>query len=87
MPKKTARVREPVQVYLDRRDRDLLEELARATGLSRAELIRRGLRKLAGEALVARRPGSSLDVLAGSLPEGPSDLSTRLDDYVYGDEA
>jgi len=87
MPRKIAKVREPVQVYLDRHDRDLLEELARETGLSRAELIRRGLRKLAGEELAARRPGSSLEVLAGSLGEGPSDLSTRLDDYLYGEEA
>jgi hypothetical protein len=84
MVRKPPRVREPVQVYLDERDRALLEDLARQTGVSRAELLRRGLRKLAGDALGARAPGWSLDVLIGSLPDGPSDLSVRADDYLYG---
>lgn len=85
--RKPARVREPVQVYLDRNDRDLLEELARRTGLPRAELIRRGLRTLAAETLVERRPGWSLELLDGSIADAPKDLSARHDDYLYGDEA
>jgi hypothetical protein len=84
--RKPGRVREPVQVYLDQRDRATLEDLARKTGLPRAELLRRGLRKLAGEELGQRAPGWSLDVLVGSIPDSPSDLSARVDDYLYGAE-
>jgi hypothetical protein len=82
--RKPDRVREPVQVYLDQQDRALLESLARETGLSRAELIRRGLRRLAGDELTQRRPGWSLDILIGTIPEGPKDLAARHDDYLYG---
>lgn len=42
-----ASVREPVQVYLAPDDRLMLDRLARETGLSRAELLRRGIRTLA----------------------------------------
>ena len=84
-PRKHApgKVREPVQVYLDGRDVATLEDLVRKTGLSKAELLRRGLRKLAGEELGERAPGWSLDVLIGSIPDAPRDLSARVDDYLY----
>ena len=49
-------VREPVQVYLDPDDRKLLDALARSTGLSRAEILRRGIRSLAAEARGAGSP-------------------------------
>ena len=78
-------VREPVQVYLDGPDITLLGTLARSTGLSKAELLRRGLRRLAADTLVERQPGWSLDLLIGSLDEGealPADLSERHDDYL-----
>jgi hypothetical protein len=39
----------PVQVYLDARDRKLLDRLASRTGLSRAETIREALRRWAAE--------------------------------------
>jgi hypothetical protein len=81
------RLREPVQVYLDRPDRDLLEELARRTGLSRAELLRRGLRQLADRLLDTQAPGWSLDALTGVLgddPSLPTDLAARHDEYLYG---
>lgn len=83
--KKPGQVREPVQAYLDRKDRTLLEDLASRTGLPHAELIRRGLRRLAGDVLVERKPGWSLDILRGAIPDGPADLSARPDDYLYGD--
>jgi hypothetical protein len=40
-------VREPIQVYLDPDDRRLLDELAKVTGVSRAEVLRRGIRSFA----------------------------------------
>jgi len=78
-------VREPVQVYLDGPDLSLLGTLAQSTGLSKAELLRRGLRRLASDALTERQPGWSLDLLIGSLDTGdelPADLSERHDDYL-----
>ena len=86
--KKPAReVKQPVQVYLDPTDRKLLEEVAKATDLSRAEVLRRGLRRMADEALAERAPGWSLDRLVGALGgagELPEDLAQRHDEYLYG---
>ncbi len=89
MPKKNtgSRVREPVQVYLDRQDRDLLEKVAKTTGLSRAEVLRRGLRSIAEQALAERPPGYSLEGLVGSLGDDatlPRDLADKHDEYLYG---
>src|SRR5947208_15740986 len=66
------RVREPVQVYLDEVDRSLLEELAARTGLPRAELLRRGLRRMADEVLTERAPGWSFDRVVGVLGDDPA---------------
>ena len=82
--KRPDRVREPVQVYLDRRDRDLLENLAAKTSLSRAEVLRRALRRFAREELSERPPGWSFERLIGVLGEDPSlpaDLAERHDTY------
>ena len=53
MPKRTPRpakeVREPVQVYLAPDERDLLNRLAAESGLSKAEVLRRGMRSFARE--------------------------------------
>lgn len=43
------RVREPVQVYLEADDSALLARLADETGLTKAEILRRGLRGFAAE--------------------------------------
>lgn len=86
MPK-SPRVREPVQVYLDVRDRSLLEEVAQRTGLSRAEILRRGLRRISDELLAERSAGSSFEGLIGALGDDPAipvDLSERHDHYLYG---
>ena len=85
--KRKSRVREPVQVYLDEADRELLELTASTSGLSRAEVLRRGLRKLAEDWLAEKGPGWSLDSLIGSLhgaEDLPPDLAARHDDYMYG---
>lgn len=88
MSKLRSRVREPIQVYVDREDRALLEAVAARTGLPRAEVLRRGLRAFAGKVLAERRPGSSLDALIGALGEGnaPADLAEQHDAYLveYG---
>jgi hypothetical protein len=87
MTKRTI-VREPVQVYLDASDRALLEEMAGRTGLSRAEILRRGLRRVADDLLAERAPGASFEHLVGALGDDPSlpeDLSTQHDRYLYGD--
>jgi hypothetical protein len=78
--------REQVVVYLDARDRALLEELAERTGLARTELFRRGLRRLAAELPGEQKPGSSLEYLiaAASGDDFPPDLAERHDDYLYG---
>jgi hypothetical protein len=81
-------VREPVQVYLDAGDRDLLESLAHHTSLPRAELLRRGLRQLGDRLLGKRAPGWSLTDLTGALGDSrdlPKDLAAHHDAYLYGE--
>ncbi len=89
-PKKSRpRVRAPVQVYLEPADRELLEQVVRATGLSRAEILRRGLRRMADDALTERAPGWSLDRLVGAMSGAadlPKDLAERHDEYLYGSQ-
>jgi ribbon-helix-helix CopG family protein len=81
-PKK---VREQAVVYLSDRDRRLLEELARETGLSRTELFRRGLWALAAQLRAPKRVSAMEMLIAMSDDiEGPTDFSERSDDYVYG---
>ena len=85
MTGKRSRVREPVQVYVDRDDRALLDAVAARTGLARAEVLRRGLRVLASQVLMERRPGGSLDALIGVLRDEtgtPRDLAERHDEYL-----
>lgn len=47
--KRPAAVREPVQVYLAPDDSALLNRLAESSGLSKAEILRRGVRAFARE--------------------------------------
>jgi len=73
----------PIQVYLDRRDRALLDGLAKRLGLSRAEAIREAVRRWAADVSGGDDP---LLRLVGSIDEGalPRDLSTRHDEYAVG---
>ena len=87
MTKKPMRVREPVQAYLDRPDADILDELTERTSLSKAEVIRQAIRRMAQDLELASRPGAGLSALLGSLDAGldaPPDLAARHDDYLYG---
>ena len=84
--KKPNRVREPVQVYLDRPDKELLDKTARKTGLSRAEILRRGLRRVADDVLGHKTRGFSLNTLIDSLDgvdDLPRDLAKNHDSYLY----
>ncbi len=88
MAKSPNRVREPVQVYLDQDDRDLLLAAAKRSALPQTEILRRGLRRVAAELLVEHEPGSSLNQLIGSLGSAddiPTDLAARHEAYLYPD--
>ncbi len=54
-PRKPGRGAEPVQVYLDRPDRERLERLASHLGASKSDVMRRGLEALESR---FRRPAS-----------------------------
>ena len=77
-------VREPVQVYLESPDRALLERAAAASGLSRAEVLRRGLHRFAAELLADASPALAfLESVATVAAAGsPADVATRHDDYL-----
>ena len=83
-------VREPVQVYLEERDRELLDALAARASVARAEILRLGIRRLAAEMLNDRRAGESVRALVGALdaaPDVPTDLAARHDEYLYASQA
>ena len=85
-PSKGARVREPVQVYLDPADRALLDAVAERSALPRSEVLRVALRRLAADLPRAERPGASFSLLVGSLDAAknvPRDLAERHDEYLY----
>ncbi len=75
------KVREPIQVFLTADERALLDEAARDTGYSRAEILRRGLRSfLAHEASETGPMLSFLDSVAGK--DLPADLGERHDEHL-----
>lgn len=79
------RVREQAVVYLAERDRALLEKLAAQTGLSRTELLRRGLWALAAETLAPAQNSAFEHLIANATDvDVPPDFSERSDEYVYG---
>jgi hypothetical protein len=77
-PRRTGLVREPVQVYLAPDDSALLNRLAEETGLSKAELLRRGIKSYAREQQGAVAP--MLRFLAeSSAGSWPSDVAVDHD--------
>jgi hypothetical protein len=85
-PSTKSRLREPVQVYLEGRDRELLDAMAARASVARAEILRLGLRRLAAEMLNDNRAGESVQSLIGALdaaPDVPPDLAARHDAYLY----
>ena len=74
------KVREPVQVYLAPDDQDLLARLVGETGLSKAEILRRGIRSYAAE-----QQGNSpmLRFLEeGSGGQWPAEIAARHDEAL-----
>lgn len=81
----TRAVREPVQVYLTSGDRKLLREVAMAAGVSGAEVLRRGLRRMAGEVLAEGNPAMRLleEMNAANwAAETPSDAGRNHDRHL-----
>lgn len=71
-------VREPIQVYLTAEERERLERVAASLGVSRSEVLRRGVMALADDpdrgpvaALVDRGLATSPSVRDGSPPPSP----------------
>lgn len=86
---KPKEVREPVQVYLDARDRAMLDAMAKREAVPRSDVLRLALRRLGDELLGSHRPGTAIASLIGILdgaPEVPSDLAERHDEYLYAGE-
>lgn len=78
-------VREPVQVYLTATDRSLLREVALAAGVSGAEVLRRGLRRMAGDVLGNRNPALRMleEMNAADWPADlPSDAAAAHDHHL-----
>lgn len=74
-------VREPLQIYMGGDERRLLDQLSEDTGLSRAEILRQGLRQFA-----TQRAGSGgpMEALMRSLREKPlaTDIASLHDDHL-----
>ena len=85
MPSRSKRVREPIQVYLTRVERGALDQLAQELGVSRAEVLRRGIDALGRQR--ARSFHDVFDELVGAFeqPGAPADLAERHDDYAADD--
>ncbi|MDB4890153.1 MAG: hypothetical protein JWL61_2008 [Gemmatimonadetes bacterium] len=75
-PRRSGLVREPVQVYLEPDDSALLIRLAEEAGLSKAEILRRGIKSFAREQQGAVAP--MLRFLAESSA-GPWPSAVTLD--------
>jgi Arc/MetJ-type ribon-helix-helix transcriptional regulator len=84
MTKANLSPRTPIQVYLDDEERAWLDDLSARLGLSRSEVLRRGVRRLRAEFAAPESPLRSFLRLADADPKlaaAPSDLSRRHTDY------
>ena len=73
-PKTPNTVKEPAQVYLAADDSELLARLSTDTGLSKAEVLRRGIRSFAREQAGASSPMMEFlkECLAAQWPDLPA---------------
>ena len=80
-PRRAAAVREPIQVYLTADERTELDRLAQEEGISRAEVLRRGIRSYALESAAGDSPVLDLITeLKGS--DWPANVATNHDDFL-----
>jgi hypothetical protein len=78
---KRTTVREPIQVYLTADERSELDRLAGDEGISRAEVLRRGIKSYALECAAGDSPVLDLMTeLKGK--DWPSDVATNHDDIL-----
>lgn len=79
--KKDAVVKEPIQIYIASDERRLLDRLATETGLSRAEILRQGLRSFAAQ---RAGEGGPVQTLMRALREYsiPGDMAVNHDEYL-----
>jgi hypothetical protein len=81
---RSRRIAEPVQVYLDRTDRTLLDQLTGLTGFTKSDVVRRGLAALDRELTdPARHPALSVIGIAASetAPKAEYDVAREHDRY------
>jgi len=76
-----SRLSEPLQIYITADERRMLDTLAAETGLSRAEILRRGLRTFAAERAGG---GGPMQELLLSLREAswPADIATHHNEHL-----
>jgi len=73
-----------IQLHIDERQDRLLRTLARETGSTRAELIRRGIDLLLRSGTEEDDP--LMDLVGAAGPAGRTDASERHDDLLYAAE-
>jgi hypothetical protein len=82
MKKRTPlRLSEPLQIYITADERLMLDSLAAETGLSRAEILRRGLRTFAAEQASDAGPMQDL-MLSLREAKWPADIATHHDEHL-----
>jgi hypothetical protein len=75
------RLSEPLQIYITADERRMLDILAAETGLSRAEILRRGLRTFAAERAGGAGPMQEL-LLSLREAKWPADIASDHDAHL-----
>ena len=77
-------VKEPIQVYLTEAERALLDRVAETSGLSRAEVLRRGLQRMGGEVLAESHPVIEFieEMAEGWAKDTPDDAAREHDRHL-----
>ena len=78
---KTRNVREPLQIYMAPDERRLLDMMAEQTGLSRAEVLRQGLRRFAAEKVGSDGPVQTFMREMRGKPL-PADIAEAHDEHL-----
>jgi hypothetical protein len=76
-------VKEPLQIYMAADERRLLDQLSNDTGLSRAEILRQGLRQFAMQRAGGAGPMETLMRSLRAKPL-PRDVAAAHDDHLAG---